>query len=51
MKILFIGPVRSSLMALSKLLEMNAHIVGVVTKKDSPYNADFAPLCHKKEIF
>jgi len=53
MKILFIGTVQSSLTILIKLLEMNAKIVGVITKEKSPYNTDFAdltPLCREHAI-
>lgn len=53
MKILFIGCVESSYILLKKLIEINAEIVGVITKKESGYNADFtdlAPLCRKHNI-
>ncbi len=53
MKILFIGTVQSSLQALKKLIEINANIIGVVTKEYSSYNADFAdltPLCKQNNI-
>lgn len=53
MRILFIGTVLSSLKFLKALLEMKAEIVGVVTRKSSPYNTDYAdltPLCKKHSI-
>jgi methionyl-tRNA formyltransferase len=53
MKILFIGTVLSSLKFLGALLEMKADVVGVVTRKSSSYNADFAdlaPLCRQHSI-
>jgi methionyl-tRNA formyltransferase len=53
MKILFIGTVLSSLRFLAKLIEMKANIVGVVTKKSSPFNTDFADLsllCSQHQI-
>ena len=48
MKIIFIGTVAFSLSALEKLIELNAEIVGVITKKSSKFNSDFAdltPIC------
>lgn len=53
MRILFIGTVLSSLKFLLALLEMKADVVGVVTRKSSPYNADYAdlaPLCKQHSI-
>ena len=53
MKILFIGTVEFSYKALKKLIELNAEIVGVCTKKKSDFNSDFAdltPLCKKAGI-
>ena len=53
MKIFFIGTVGFSKCALAKLIDMKSQIVGVVTKADSPFNADFAdltPLCKKTNI-
>jgi methionyl-tRNA formyltransferase len=53
MKILFIGTVEFSYQALEKLIELNANIVGVCTKKESSFNSDFinlTPLCKKKNI-
>lgn len=53
MNIFFIGTVEFSKCVLAKLIEMKAQIVGVATKADSPFNADFAdlsPLCKKANI-
>ncbi len=53
MKIFFIGAVEFSKCALAKLIEMRAEIIGVATKADSPFNADFAdltPLCNEATI-
>lgn len=53
MRILFIGTVLSSLRFLTSLLDMKANIVGVITKKASPYNSDFSdisPLCLQHSI-
>lgn len=53
MKILFIGTVEFSYKTLEKLIELNAEIVGVCTKKVSNFNSDFAdltPLCNKANI-
>jgi len=53
MKILFIGTVEFSKIALKKLIELNAQIVGVCTKEKSEFNSDFAdliPLCEKNKI-
>jgi len=53
MKILFIGTVEFSLKALSKLIDLNANIVGVCTKEISTFNSDYAnlvPLCKKNDI-
>ncbi len=53
MRILFIGTVEFSKHALEKLSDLKAEIVGVITKKKSPFNADFAdltPLCLKHNI-
>lgn len=44
MKILFIGTVGFSYKALKKLIELNAEIVGVCTKKKSDFNSDFVDL-------
>ena len=53
MKIVFIGTVEFSCKALEKLIELNAEVVGVCTKKGSNFNSDFAdltPLCNKVNI-
>ena len=53
MKILFIGAVEFSYKSLEKLIDWNAEIVGVCTKKVSNFNSDFAdltPLCNKANI-
>lgn len=53
MKILFIGTVKFSKIALQKLIELNAQVVGVCTKEKSEFNSDFAelkPLCEKNKI-
>ena len=53
MRILLIGAVEYSYNVLLKLLEMNANIVGVVTKRESKYNADFkdlSPICVEQGI-
>ena len=53
MKILFIGTVEFSKIALQKLIELNAQVVGVCTKVKSEFNSDFAdlrPLCEKNKI-
>ncbi len=44
LRILFIGTVKFSEEALEKLIEMKANIVGIITKKESPFNSDFADL-------
>lgn len=41
MRIVFIGCVKSSEIFLKKLVELKADIVGVVTKAESEFNADF----------
>ena len=46
MKIFFIGTVEFSKCVLTKLIEIKAQIVGVATKSDSPFNADFADVTH-----
>lgn len=53
MKIFFIGTVEFSLSALTKLVEMGADIVGVSSKKQSQFNADYADLaivCERNHI-
>ncbi|BAO56740.1 formyltransferase family protein [Nonlabens marinus] len=44
MKIFFIGSVSFSEKALLKIIDLNAHIVGVATKSKSNFNADHADL-------
>ena len=44
MKILFIGCVESSYRLLSKLIDLRADIVGVITRDCSAFNADFVDL-------
>ncbi|MDD5530154.1 MAG: formyltransferase family protein [bacterium] len=44
MKIIFIGTVAFSRRALEKLVNINANVVGVITKRHSPFNSDFADL-------
>lgn len=44
LRILFIGTVQFSEAALKKLIDINANIVGVITKKESSFNADFVDL-------
>lgn len=44
MKILFIGSVLFSKIALEKLIDMNENLVGVVCKESSKFNADFYDL-------
>ncbi len=46
MKILFIGSVKFSESALLKLINIGANIIGVVTKKRSPFNSDFVDLSY-----
>ena len=53
MRILLIGCVKSSELFLKKLIEIEANLVGVVTKKESKSNADFVDLgktCQLQEI-
>tara|TARA_Y100000590_G_scaffold470373_1_gene664251 strand:+ start:3945 stop:4826 length:882 start_codon:yes stop_codon:yes gene_type:complete len=53
MKILFIGTVELSKNALQKLIDLNAHLVGVCTSEKSVFNADhfdLTPLCIKNNI-
>lgn len=53
MNILFIGCVESSYLLLSELLAKGKNVVGVVTKKQSSFNADYcdiAPLASEKGI-
>ena len=44
MKIIFIGTVDFSRQALLKLIDLKADIKGVITKRTSPFNADFSDL-------
>ena len=48
MKIFFIGTAEFSKIALQKLVELKAQVVGVYTKEKSEFNSDFADL---KKIF
>jgi len=53
MNIVFIGTVEFSKIALKKLIEINAEVVGVCTKEKSVFNSDFAnltPLCEEHKI-
>ena len=53
MKIAFIGTVEFSKQSLLKLMSLNAEIQGVVTRRSSLYNADFADLtevCEKNQL-
>jgi methionyl-tRNA formyltransferase len=53
MRILFIGSVKFSHKILEKLIGINGEIVGVCTKKSSPFNSDFfdlKPLCDLHSI-
>tara|TARA_B110000261_G_C13086193_1_gene357938 strand:- start:2061 stop:2942 length:882 start_codon:yes stop_codon:yes gene_type:complete len=53
MKILFIGTVEFSKIALQKLINLNVQVVGVCTKEKSKFNSDYAdlrPLCEKNKI-
>lgn len=44
MRIIFIGSVEFSAKTLEKLLEIDANIVGIITKESSTYNSDFTDL-------
>jgi len=44
MRIVFIGSVLFSAKALEKLIQINANVVGVITKKSSKFNSDFFDL-------
>ena len=53
MKIIFIGTVDFSRQTLLRLIDLKADIKGVITKKTSPFNADFSSLtdiCEKNNI-
>lgn len=52
-KILFIGTVLFSKKALKKLIELDANIIGVCTKRSSKFNSDFSdlvPICNQGKI-
>ena len=44
MRILFVGSVYFSKVILEKLINLNAHIIGVITKNQSVFNSDFNDL-------
>lgn len=44
MRIVFIGCVESSARLLQRLIKINANVVGVLTQKESAYNADFVDI-------
>ena len=51
--IVFIGSVDFSHHTLKRLIELDSNIVGVLTKKTSPFNSDFfdiSPICKKNKI-
>ena len=53
MKIVFIGTVEFSKQSLLKLVSLNADIQGVITRRQSPGNADFADLtdvCERNQL-
>lgn len=53
LKALFIGCVESSEIFLKTLLEHNVNVIGVITKKESKFNADFVDLssiCEENNI-
>ena len=53
MRVLFIGSVEFSHKVLEKLIGIDSEIVGVCTKKTSPFNSDFfdlKPLCDLNSI-
>lgn len=53
MRLLLIGCVQSSKVFLQKLIDMNADVVGVVTKSEAGFNSDFVDLghiCRKQDI-
>ncbi len=53
MRIIFIGCVESSYRLLDKLVDLKADVVGVITKAESNFNADYQdlrPLCEKAGI-
>lgn len=53
MRVILIGTVEFSKKALQKLIDLDANIVGVITKEQSSYNSDYAnisSLCEIKDI-
>ena len=53
LRIVFIGAVEFSYQVLKKLIDLDVNIVGVLTKKISPFNADFSelvPICKANNI-
>ena len=53
MRVLFIGTVEFSLIALKKLLALEVNLVGVCSKKESIFNSDYAdlgPICESHGI-
>ena len=53
MRIVFIGTVEFSLLALNQLVSSKANLVGVVTKENSTFNSDFCnlvPICEEHSI-
>lgn len=53
MKVVLIGTVRFSLKTLAHLIDLDADVVGVLTRRQSSFNADYAdmtPLCHSNGI-
>lgn len=53
MRIVFIGSVDSSLLALRRCLDLGADVRGVLTRAASPVNSDFAdlaPLCRERGV-
>lgn len=51
MKIVYIGCVEFSKLALLKLIDLNAEIVGIVTKEDSTFNADFCDISEIANLY
>lgn len=53
MRIVFIGSVYFSKLTLVQLIDLNANIVGIITKSDSPFNSDFedlSPIAQKLNV-
>jgi len=53
MRIFFIGTVEFSYRVLQKLVDLEAKIVGVMTKEESKFNSDYrdlAPICRRNSI-